>query len=33
VAEGALLCEDELVPADEVLVRSEALRDGRNDEP
>jgi hypothetical protein len=32
VLEGALVCEDALVPAD-VLVRSEALREGRNDEP
>jgi hypothetical protein len=33
VAEGVLLCEDVLpVPAD-VFVRSEALRDRRNDEP
>jgi hypothetical protein len=32
VADGVLLCEDALVPA-EVLVRREALRDGRSDEP
>jgi len=32
VADGVLLCEDVLVPA-EVFVRSEALRDRRSDEP
>jgi hypothetical protein len=33
VAEGVLLCEDELAVPAEVLVRRELLRDRRNDEP